>query len=350
MRLNKYFIYLLLSIVFLSHCINAKDIGIKWGMSKKQVMRIEGTNNNQVLREDDTTTIWYDYKNESGITTSMSVYMFNKNLDSLKIINVFYEGYYDKSLSYDNLVKFYTTQYGQEIYKYEDKENSKDPRKNIGWLYKDSTTFILLKYITGETTMLIISPIRYKDFYELPCQISNKISKHSDGELHWIKSNIMIYISHTDYNKINALRLIENQVDRSGLHTVEISNGNTIIATDDISKKDNWMIAIWAIILLQALILGGFCSFIAKEKGRNAGRWFFLGFLFSVLAILALIAVPRQENKTAIGRKQIDNKVNLSKAICPFCREEISPGSVLCKHCKSDLTEKRPIIINQLAG
>lgn len=47
------------------------------------------------------------------------------------------------------------------------------------------------------------------------------------------------------------------------------------------------------IFLLQAFIFGGFCAFIAKEKNRDSAGWFFLGFLFSLIAVLALIAVPK---------------------------------------------------------
>ncbi len=106
------------------------------------------------------------------------------------------------------------------------------------------------------------------------------------------------------------------------------------------------MESFWIIILLQAVIFGIFCSFIAKEKGRDGGNWFFLGFFFSFLAILALMAVPKEEIKSLIENKQVNGQTPSSKAICPFCREEINPEATLCKHCRSDLTEKKPIIIN----
>ena len=46
------------------------------------------------------------------------------------------------------------------------------------------------------------------------------------------------------------------------------------------------------VLLCQALIFGYFCSYIAKEKGRSGSDWFWLGFFFSFVAVLALIAVP----------------------------------------------------------
>jgi formylglycine-generating enzyme required for sulfatase activity len=48
-----------------------------------------------------------------------------------------------------------------------------------------------------------------------------------------------------------------------------------------------------AIVLIQALIFGFFSAYIAKEKGRSYSKWFALGFFFSILAILALTAIPK---------------------------------------------------------
>jgi drug/metabolite transporter (DMT)-like permease len=53
---------------------------------------------------------------------------------------------------------------------------------------------------------------------------------------------------------------------------------------------------LWLIIIVQAFIFGAFSSFIAKEKNRDQAGWFFLGFFFSFIALLALIAVPKLDN------------------------------------------------------
>ena len=53
---------------------------------------------------------------------------------------------------------------------------------------------------------------------------------------------------------------------------------------------------IWIIIFVQAIVFGSFSSFIAKEKKRDPINWFLLGFLFSLLAILALLAIPSLDN------------------------------------------------------
>lgn len=49
------------------------------------------------------------------------------------------------------------------------------------------------------------------------------------------------------------------------------------------------------ILVIQGLVFGFFCSYIAREKNRDSASWFCLGFAFSILAVLALIAVPKRD-------------------------------------------------------
>jgi hypothetical protein len=101
------------------------------------------------------------------------------------------------------------------------------------------------------------------------------------------------------------------------------------------------MDTIWIILILQSIIFGFFSSFIASEKNRDSISWFILGFLFSIVAVLALVAIPKVEQKPT-GSQIMD----LSKTVCPFCKEEILPDAILCKHCRSDLSETQPITIS----
>lgn len=69
------------------------------------------------------------------------------------------------------------------------------------------------------------------------------------------------------------------------------------------------------IVIIQAIVFGLFCYFVASEKNRNAKDWFLLGFFFSIIALLALIAVPQQNistnsSKTTKGKK--DNAKEVS--------------------------------------
>lgn len=46
-------------------------------------------------------------------------------------------------------------------------------------------------------------------------------------------------------------------------------------------------------IVVTVWILSGLlCAFIASQKGRNGLGWFFIGALFGVFAVVAIIAVP----------------------------------------------------------
>jgi hypothetical protein len=50
----------------------------------------------------------------------------------------------------------------------------------------------------------------------------------------------------------------------------------------------------WIVLFLQGITFGGFCAYIASQKNRDSGSWFFLGLLFSFLAMMALIAIPKK--------------------------------------------------------
>lgn len=96
------------------------------------------------------------------------------------------------------------------------------------------------------------------------------------------------------------------------------------------------------IVVVQGLIFGGFSAFIAKEKKRDEVIWFILGFFFSILALLALIAIPER-----IDAKVQNNYFKSDVALCPYCRENIKPDAIICKHCKSDLSLNKAIILEE---
>jgi hypothetical protein len=74
------------------------------------------------------------------------------------------------------------------------------------------------------------------------------------------------------------------------------------------------MESFWLIFSLQAIVFGGFCSFVANEKKRDSFSWFFLGFLFSLIALLALIAVPKREEIKNVGGKNIESSTTMSSS------------------------------------
>lgn len=68
------------------------------------------------------------------------------------------------------------------------------------------------------------------------------------------------------------------------------------------------------LILAQGAIFGLFCSFIAAQKNRNSFGWFIIGFFFSFLAVLALIAIPRKRAKNSqLMKSPGDSITNLTK-------------------------------------
>jgi hypothetical protein len=85
-----------------------------------------------------------------------------------------------------------------------------------------------------------------------------------------------------------------------------------------------------AIILLQAVVFGSFTSFVAREKQRGALAWFFLGFFFSLIALLALMAVPAKQVPETVVRK--DPRFQ-SKWLCKECGETNVDEDAKCYFC-----------------
>ena len=56
---------------------------------------------------------------------------------------------------------------------------------------------------------------------------------------------------------------------------------------------------LWFLLLTQAVIFGAFSSFVASEKGRDSQTWFVNGFLFSLVALLAVCGVPSVKSSEA---------------------------------------------------
>lgn len=85
-------------------------------------------------------------------------------------------------------------------------------------------------------------------------------------------------------------------------------------------------------LLIQAVIIGWFCSYVAGQKNRDKGSWFLLGFLFSFLALIALAAIPAIEEKPTFVAD--DEDVNRK---CPFCAEMVKREAIFCRFCQHDL-------------
>lgn len=54
--------------------------------------------------------------------------------------------------------------------------------------------------------------------------------------------------------------------------------------------------AAWVVLVVLGLVysvsLGGFCAWLAREKGRNVEGWFVLGVFFGFIALIAIAGAP----------------------------------------------------------
>jgi tetratricopeptide (TPR) repeat protein len=66
------------------------------------------------------------------------------------------------------------------------------------------------------------------------------------------------------------------------------------------------------VLFLQGLVFGAFCSYIASQKNKNIGAWFVFGFIFSFLALLTLIAVPKEEIKQSFQNMDVAQQYKIS--------------------------------------
>ena len=72
---------------------------------------------------------------------------------------------------------------------------------------------------------------------------------------------------------------------------------------------------LWFIVITQGVIFGAFSSYVAVEKGRDGGGWFLNGFLFSLVALIAICGVPSlklSEAKAEYAEKNTEQEINLT--------------------------------------
>lgn len=89
------------------------------------------------------------------------------------------------------------------------------------------------------------------------------------------------------------------------------------------------LIIIW---LIQAIICACFCGYIAFQKKRGVSAWIILGFLFGIISLIALVAIPSIESTQAkISLKE--NSLLFKPQHQPMKMSEVETWECLnCKH------------------
>src|SRR2546430_2030790 len=62
------------------------------------------------------------------------------------------------------------------------------------------------------------------------------------------------------------------------------------------------------LLIMQGLVFAVFCSFIADNKNRNSMAWFALGFLFSIVSLIALVGVSTLDQTQDVIANQLQNR------------------------------------------
>jgi hypothetical protein len=95
------------------------------------------------------------------------------------------------------------------------------------------------------------------------------------------------------------------------------------------SVFDVFSTGIWIfLVLLYALICGGFSCWLASIKGYGMGAWFGLGFLFGVFALFAIGVAPIRKTETKIISESEKDEFSMPNPI-KINVETIEPGIML---------------------
>lgn len=93
------------------------------------------------------------------------------------------------------------------------------------------------------------------------------------------------------------------------------------------------------VILL--LCLAFIPAIIANSKGRNFWLWYLYGVLIFIVALVHALCLSKSPQ---IKEQELKNN---GYKECPFCREMVKEGAIVCPHCRRDLPIDTPSIENK---
>lgn len=83
------------------------------------------------------------------------------------------------------------------------------------------------------------------------------------------------------------------------------------------------------VILLNGFIFGTYCSYLAVKKGYSSISWFFAGFFFGIITLIAITDSPIR-----------GEEVNSLLKECSNCREMNRINTNICKYCGYRFTKE----------
>lgn len=92
-------------------------------------------------------------------------------------------------------------------------------------------------------------------------------------------------------------------------------------------------------LLLLALVFGALTSLAAKRKNRDQVAWFWIGFIFNLFGLIAVLIIqPLERHTEEAGHGGAPTSSRKTKK-CPDCAEEILLEARVCRFCGHKFTD-----------
>jgi hypothetical protein len=111
---------------------------------------------------------------------------------------------------------------------------------------------------------------------------------------------------------------------------------------DDLLQHDCPYTLLTGVIVFQALVFGSITSYMAVHRGLSAARWFFAGFVGSVLGMFwtqAQAPRPGRFQPRPFGK----TPCTYDPAYCPSCGASVHPSQTTCVKCGGELAGEHPV-------